>query len=383
MHRAFRLVSFVLLGYLVVSGCSKSADSPAPGKPAGDTLAHKTRNLIIVTLDGYRWQEIFQGADSALLLDGKYTSESASVLKDHFWAPTTGQRRARLMHFCWNYLASHGKWFGNRTLSNKVNVRNPYWISYPGYNEIYTGYPDPAISSNHYGENPNKNVLEFINDQKAFKGEVACFTLWNWFTDELNVKRSGLNVVAGHGIFAAKVTTGQPKAVMDHLKTLPLYTINDAEGAYDNQVYAVAKAFLMQYKPNVLYISFGNTDTYGHAGKYDSYLDDAHNIDVMLQDLWDYVQSAPAYKGNTTLFLCPDHGRGVGAEWESHGTAYEHSDETWCAVMGPDTKPLGEIDKDEQLYQYQYAASFAAFLGLDFTTVHPIGERITEFMDND
>jgi hypothetical protein len=39
---------------------------------------------------------------------------------------------------------------GNRALGNKVNNANPYWFSYPGYNEIMTGYADTLINSNHY-----------------------------------------------------------------------------------------------------------------------------------------------------------------------------------------------------------------------------------------
>jgi len=27
----------------------------------------KTKNIVVVTIDGYRWQEIFRGADSAKL----------------------------------------------------------------------------------------------------------------------------------------------------------------------------------------------------------------------------------------------------------------------------------------------------------------------------
>ena len=35
---------------------------------------HKTKNLVIVTLDGMRWQEVFGGADSALLKNKNYTN---------------------------------------------------------------------------------------------------------------------------------------------------------------------------------------------------------------------------------------------------------------------------------------------------------------------
>jgi len=37
------------------------------------------------------------------------------------------------------------------------------------------------------------------------------------------------------------------------------------------------------------------------------------------------------------------------------------------AVIGPDTKPLGEVKGEYQLYQNQIANTLAAFLGLSYT----------------
>ena len=42
---------------------------------------HKTKNLIVVTLDGMRWQEVYRGADSALI-NSKYTTDKDEVRKN-------------------------------------------------------------------------------------------------------------------------------------------------------------------------------------------------------------------------------------------------------------------------------------------------------------
>jgi hypothetical protein len=39
----------------------------------------KTENIIIVTLDGFRWEEVFGGADSALINDSTYVHDTASL----------------------------------------------------------------------------------------------------------------------------------------------------------------------------------------------------------------------------------------------------------------------------------------------------------------
>jgi len=35
----------------------------------------RTENLVIVTLDGMRWQEVFKGADTALINNKQYTKD--------------------------------------------------------------------------------------------------------------------------------------------------------------------------------------------------------------------------------------------------------------------------------------------------------------------
>src|SRR6476620_968864 len=139
----------------------------------------KTENVVIVTLDGMRWQEIFGGVDSALMNNRNYTRDTESVAK-MFWSDDVNERRKKLFPFLWTTVESNGQLYGNRTKGNYVNNANPYWFSYPGYNEIFTGYPDTAVNSNDkiYNKNENvleyiENVLEYINKQKGYKGKVA------------------------------------------------------------------------------------------------------------------------------------------------------------------------------------------------------------------
>ena len=55
---------------------------------------NKTENLVVVTLDGMRWQEVFGGADEALLLNKKYTRDSADTWKK-FWVIDKTARRKK------------------------------------------------------------------------------------------------------------------------------------------------------------------------------------------------------------------------------------------------------------------------------------------------
>jgi len=133
----------------------------------------------------------------------------------------------------------------------------------------------------------------------------------------------------------------------------------------------------LAHHPKVTYIDFGDPDEYAHSGKYESYLDDIHNLDAMIEKLWEIMQKDAFYKNNTTFFIVPDHGRGVGAEWTDHGSGTPHSNETWLMVMGPDTKPLGEMNNRQQIFQTQYAATIANLLGFDYIVRgKSVGENI-------
>ena len=61
---------------------------------------HKTENVVIVTLDGMRWQEVFGGADSALMNNKNYTKDNAGIAKK-VWADDIKERRKKLFPFLW------------------------------------------------------------------------------------------------------------------------------------------------------------------------------------------------------------------------------------------------------------------------------------------
>jgi bisphosphoglycerate-independent phosphoglycerate mutase (AlkP superfamily) len=132
----------------------------------------------------------------------------------------------------------------------------------------------------------------------------------------------------------------------------------------------------MAKHPKVTYIDFDDPDDLGHAGQYDAFLDAAHYLDAMIGNLWKALQADPFYRNNTTFIICPDHGRGIGEHWTNHGTSAPHSNETWLAVLGPDTPPTGEMKNAGQIYQDQIAQTIARLLGLTFTANHPVNNSI-------
>lgn len=332
----------------------------------------KTENLVIVTLDGFRWQELFGGADSVLMRDKTYVRDTAGMEKA-YWSADIRQRRERLLPFIWKEVATRGQLYGNRWKGSRVNNANPYWFSYPGYNEIFTGFPDDSVNSNDKRWNPNENVLEFINRKPGFKGKVAAFTTWDVFPYILNQQRSGIYVNADVD------SLHFPDREMRLINDMQFLTTRPIGVRPDVFTYFAAREYLKLYKPRVLYIAFDETDDFAHAGMYDQYIGSAHAEDAMLSDLWNTLQSMPEYRGKTTLLITVDHGRGdaVKEEWKHHGSKIADAGQIWIGIIGPDTKPLGEIQNGPVLFQRQIAPTLAALLGFEFKPLHPVMEPVS------
>jgi hypothetical protein len=331
----------------------------------------KTENLVIVTLDGMRWQEVFGGADSALLKNKNFTRDSSGTsLK--FWNDDVEKRRKNLFPFLWSTVVSKGQLYGNRWKENEVNNANRYKFSYPGYNEIFTGYPDTAVNSNDTILNKNVNALEFINRQPGFKNKVAAFTTWHVFPYILNKWRSGIYVNSDRDSLPF---TTEKFRLIDNIQSL---TARPLGVRPDVLTYIAAREYMKEMKPKVLYVAFDETDDLAHEGMYDLYLGSALAEDRMIEDLWNYIQSEPQYKNKTTLIVTCDHGRGDDPKenWQHHGKKIEDAGQIWIAAIGPDTRPTGEMKNKNILYQKQLAATFAKILGLTFTANHPVAEPV-------
>ena len=335
----------------------------------------KTENVILITLDGMRWQEIFKGAEKQLITDKGFVSDSAWLARK-FWNEDPAKRRELLMPFFWSVIQQQGQLYGNRSLGNKVNVSNNQWFSYPGYNEILTGFADnERIHSNDKFDNPNKTILEILNAKEDFKGKVAAFTSWDVFPYIINTKRSGVPVSSGLVPASGGDLTPEEKMLNELMFEVP-NPLGDVR--LDAFTFGIGFEYLKKNKPRVLFLSFDETDDFAHGGKYDLYLESAHYTDGFIRKLWNWVQSTEGYKDKTTLIIATDHGRGNHDKnaWRSHGSKMPECDQIWIAVLGPDTPAMGEVKTAGQLYQNQIAKTIAAALGINYTNERPVGEVI-------
>lgn len=337
----------------------------------------KTENIFLITLDGLRWQELFTGAESVLIRHEDYV-RNQDYLYEKFWDEDPAVRREKLMPFFWNVIGQKGQLYGNRKWENNVNLTNTFMFSYPGYNELLTGFADKNIDSNSKVWNPNKTVLEFVDDHESFRGKVAAFGSWDVFPYIINSQRSGIPVNAGFEPVKGDNLTLREEFLNELLHQIPSPWDNVRLDAFTHHF---AMEHIMKYEPRLIYIAYGETDDFAHNGNYEDYLKSAEKTDDFIRQIWEYVQSHPIYKDTTTLIITTDHGRGTDPvdHWRSHGTNIPGSDQIWIAVMGPDTPPSGEIKTPGQLYLNQIAGTLSVLLGLHYVNEQPVGDIIRNF----
>ncbi len=330
-------------------------------------------NIIIVTTDGFRWREIFEGADASILNNSKYVKDTA-LLRQLFWNDNETERRKLLMPFVWNVIEKQGAIYGNRNFGNEVSISNPYKFSYAGYNELFTGYADRAVIANKERYNQNQTILDFINEQPAYKGNVAAFTSWKLFNYIFNKPSSQLFLNSGYYPIrhdSLTITENLINGIQVDLFDSVISTRNDM------LTFLAAKEYMKSHHPKVLYIGFGETDEYAHHGNYDGYLQSAVAVDNYLSQLWYLVNSDPFYKNNTNLIVTTDHGRGDGKNsWTRHDMFTKGSSNTWLLTLGPQFTKQGELKSKEAINTEQIPQTIARLLGLNFISNHPVSEPV-------
>lgn len=374
-----KIVSYVLLLGLSIATPAAVARS-----------ANDDQKVVIVMLDGVRWQEVFRGAEPLLAANREYmTSEWAAHARKEFVEATN--RQAALMPFLHATMATSGAVIGNRDGGTCVEVTNPFWFSYPGYSEVLTGKADPRIDSNDYGPNPNVTVLEWLNRQPGFAGAVRAYGSWNAFDRIINEARSGVPVNSGYEKDGGK----EPETVMLDRLTETTTELWESE-RWDSFTLEYALLGMRRHHPRAVFISFGDTDEWAHAGDYAQYLISIHRSDAFIARIWSELQADRFYRGKTTLIVTTDHGRGdtrndrPDMSWREHSSAAAiqlgnptgetlhpqgilGSNQTWIAVLGPQVEAGAgkSYVPGSCAHNDQIAATVLTALGVDWKSFDP------------
>lgn len=330
MRSAKQVLRSVWISLLVALGVGNGVSAQAPRTSHS---APRTSNVILVVIDGVRWQEVFRGGDCALMTKTEGGVEDTLALRARFCRGDADSARRALLPFLWGTVAREGILLGDRDRGGDGHISNTMKFSYPGYNEIVTGAADPRIDKNAFGPNPNTTVFEWLASRPGFAGRVRVWGTWDVFDAIFNESRAGIPVRSGWDV----PFPGPRNEVERELDALWATTTRHWD-------YMPPDAFLQRAllrsvradRPRALFIGFGEPDEWAHDRRYDHYLGSLHAADGFLKELWETLQSLPSYRGVTTLLIVTDHGRGrTPVSWTDHGRTVDGAEEIGSGRSAP------------------------------------------------
>ncbi len=128
--------------------------------------------------------------------------------------------------------------------------------------------------------------------------------------------------------------------------------------------------------PSLMVLALGITDNSGHFGLFDLHGDVIRNMDEIVGDLWNYIQTHPHYADKTTLVVTTDHGRHLVeyGDFVNHTGGCLGCREVFALVLGPDT-PADQV-VPRRTEQVDIAPTIAELL--DFEMPWAIGRPVFE-----
>lgn len=150
----------------------------------------------------------------------------------------------------------------------------------------------------------------------------------------------------------------------------------------DLETLDTAYAVIERDHPTLCYVLFGETDADGHSGDTTKYLGQVMQVDSLIFQLWQKIQSDPVYANKTTMIITTDHGRHDEQHggWKSHGDQCGGCRHVFLIALGPDIKSNTIIDAVRD--HVDIAPTVGALLG--FPTPIAQGKILSEmFLVND
>lgn len=277
----------------------------------------QNHNVILVLLDGVRWQEFYQGVDGKL-----DRAHSGEVIFKHM-----------------NALHHPTSWsLGPQSECTTMSVSNWVRMSLPGYQTIFSGR-FPFCFSNDCSRIGTLSIPEELAERKFKKKDNALFASWGKI-DLAAISSLGkklkLDDKWNHNIAIESFPhPAHHKLNLEQRKDIPIWE----NARKDHYTYEHAMMYLKRERPRFLTISLLDSDEWGHLKDYQNYVATLKTYDMWIENIIQTLTQMGDYGRNTTVIVTTDHGRGSGSDWGEHG--YLKGDwRIWMWVYGT---PLNQV----------------------------------------
>jgi hypothetical protein len=321
-----------------------------PGASERETEERAESAVVLVVLDGVRWQEVFGGADRALAYE--------RGMNPLAWASPR-----KLMPNLQRLLDTRAIALGAPGRGAPITATGPQFISMPGYLEIFAGHPDPACDSNDCVRPVAHTVVDDVL-QSSGADDVAVVSSWPSIARAASADPSRLVVSAGRKRVERGDVLRADEATAEQLDRGGLAKAFPGIGDYrpDAITTRVALRVLAVEHPRFLFVGLGDADEYGHRNDYHGYLEAVRASDAFLGDLFATLDQMGARGRHTTVLVTADHGRAY--SFVDHGARYPESARVWLVAAGGDVRSHGILAAATRHTLSDIAPTVRAFLGI-------------------
>ena len=296
-----------------------SAAHVAPSMP------HPADIVVVLTIDGVRWQEIFRGSDPIL---GRNLGPE--------FAPW--QTPAALTPHLHQLAAGQGTLLGADTAP--MVASSPSTVSLPGYSEIFSGR-GPSCANNDCPATTEMTLLDEWR-QRDPNAQLTILSSWSRIGRAAAKDLSGMTVSAGQSVkvHAERFCVEPGLCLRYHVSTHVSPWPGDDDYRPDRATSALALEYLRVHQPQFLFVGLGDTDEHAHHGDYRGYLQALHAADATIGAIGQWLLEKEQ-QGHRTLLVCTtDHGRSHG--FNHHGGAPEAA-RVWALFAGSVVAARGQL----------------------------------------
>jgi hypothetical protein len=323
-------------------------------------VAPKARDaVVLVVVDGMRWQELFQGSGP--------TSRDVSK-------PEEAQK---VFPQLYKRLETRGSVVGAPQHGAPIVASGPNFVSLPGYAEIFAGRPH-TCADNRCTPALGPTVVDQVRDRVSVPEEVAVFASWSTVAKVAAQDPSRVVLSTGRSrVENVDVLRADPEAADiltkgEHARAWP------GEGDYrpDEYTARLALRYLETRRPRFLFVSLGDADEYAHRNEYRRYLGALRSVDSFLGDLFATLDGMGERGRRTTVLITADHGRAE--SFRAHGGEFPESARVWLVACGGGITTSGAVSAASTRHLADVAPTIRVLLGLPADTRDDAGRPIDE-----
>ena len=326
-----QLQRFVLqCAAFAVTGCLLATSNPSAGalraERAGSASVDRQSTVpavtvVIVTLDGVRWHEVFEGVD-------------ARLAASHGLSPDDVVSAAELTPNLHRIVAMGGAALGAPGHGAAISASGPNFVSLPGYAELLSGRRATRCRDNQCTGGGARTLLdEFSASSARGASQVALFTSWPDIARVASEKGSVAEPLPRPGNF-------RPDAVTADL----------------------AIAHLKAHPPKFMFLGLGEPDEFGHQNDYAGYLNALRRADARIAEIDQELTRLAAHGTRTALFVTADHGRAD--SFVEHGAKFPESARVWLIAAGSAVRGSGFVAAPSQRRLADLAPTVRQIAGL-------------------